>query len=401
MKFGIDRLLEDATLRAPLEGKRVALVAHPASVTRDLTHSLDALAACGDVRITATFGPQHGMRGDKQDNMIESPDYTDAVHNVPVFSLYGDVRRPSGQMLSTFDVVLIDLQDLGCRIYTFITTLLYMLEAAAQNGKEVWVLDRPNPAGRPVEGLTLRPGWESFVGAGPMPMRHGLTLGELGLWFIDHFKLDVPYRVIEMQGYKPDAAPGYGWPIGERTWVNPSPNAPNLWMARAYAGTVMVEGATLSEGRGTTRPLELFGAADIDARAVIAEMHKLAPQWLKGCVLREIWFEPTFHKWERQLCHGVQIHCEDPAYYDHGAFKPWRVQALAFKAIRRLYPDYDLWRRFSYEYVFDKLPIDVINGSPLLREWVDDKAAMPADLDALAVPDEQDWERQRRAYLRY
>ena len=401
MKFGIDRLLEDATLRAPLEGKRVALVAHPASVTRDLTHSLDALAACGDVRITATFGPQHGMRGDKQDNMIESPDYTDAVHNVPVFSLYGDVRRPSGQMLSTFDVVLIDLQDLGCRIYTFITTLLYMLEAAAQNGKEVWVLDRPNPAGRPVEGLTLRPGWESFVGAGPMPMRHGLTLGELGLWFIDHFKLDVPYRVIEMQGYKPDAAPGYGWPIGERTWVNPSPNAPNLWMARAYAGTVMVEGATLSEGRGTTRPLELFGAADIDARAVIAEMHKLAPQWLKGCVLREIWFEPTFHKWERQLCHGVQIHCEDPAFYDHGAFKPWRVQALAFKAIRRLYPDYDLWRRFSYEYVFDKLPIDVINGSPLLREWVDDKAAMPADLDALAVPDEQDWERQRRAYLRY
>jgi uncharacterized protein YbbC (DUF1343 family) len=400
MKFGIDRLLEDASLRAALEGKRVALVAHPASVTRDLTHSLDALVAAG-VRITATFGPQHGMRGDKQDNMIESPDYTDPRHNVPVFSLYGDVRRPSGQMLSTFDVVLIDLQDLGCRIYTFITTLLYMLEAAAQNGKEVWVLDRPNPAGRPIEGLKLRSGWESFVGAGPMPMRHGLTLGELGLWFVDHFKLDVAYRVIEMEGYKPDAAPGYGWPLGERTWVNPSPNAPNLWMARAYAGTVMVEGATLSEGRGTTRPLELFGAADIDARAVIAEMHKLAPQWLKGCVLREIWFEPTFHKWERQLCHGVQIHCEDPAYYDHEAFKPWRVQALAFKAIRRLYPDYDLWRRFSYEYVFDKLPIDVINGSPLLREWVDDRAAMPTDLDALTVPDEQAWERERQKHLLY
>jgi uncharacterized protein YbbC (DUF1343 family) len=400
MKFGIDRLLEDASLRAALEGKRVALMAHPASVTRDLTHSLDALVAAG-INITATFGPQHGMRGDKQDNMIESPDYTDPRHNVPVFSLYGDVRRPSGQMLSTFDVVLIDLQDLGCRIYTFITTLLYMLEAAAQNGKEVWVLDRPNPAGRPVEGLILRSGWESFVGAGPMPMRHGLTLGELGLWFIDHFKLNVAYRVIEMEGYKPDAAPGYGWPVGERTWVNPSPNAPNLWMARAYAGTVMVEGATLSEGRGTTRPLEVFGAADIDARAVIAEMHKLAPQWLKGCVLREIWFEPTFHKWERQLCHGVQIHCEDTAYYDHEAFKPWRVQALAFKAIRRLYPDYDLWRRFSYEYVFDKLPIDVINGSPLLREWVDDANAKPTDLDALTVPDEQDWANQRRSYLRY
>ena len=400
MKFGIERLLEDKGLLAELEGRRVALVAHPASVTRDLTHSLDALVAAG-VNITATFGPQHGMRGDKQDNMIESPDYTDAVHGVPVFSLYGDVRRPSGQMLSTFDIVLIDLQDLGCRIYTFITTLLYMLEAAAQNGKEVWVLDRPNPAGRPVEGLKLRSGWESFVGAGPMPMRHGLTLGELGRWFVDHFKLDVAYRVIEMEGYEPDAAPGYGWPIGERTWVNPSPNAPNLWMARAYAGTVMVEGATLSEGRGTTRPLELFGAADIDARAVLAEMHKLAPHWLKGCRLREIWFEPTFHKWERQLCHGVQIHTEDPEHYDHEAFKPWRLQALAFKVIRRLYPDYDLWRRFSYEYVFDKLPIDVINGSPLLREWVDDANAAPADLDALASPDEQDWQAERAKYLLY
>ena len=401
MKFGIDRLLEDANLRAPLAGKRVALVAHPASVTRDLTHSLDALSALSDVRITAAFGPQHAMRGDKQDNMVESRDYTDPVHGVPVFSLYGDQRKPTGQMMSTFDVVLIDLQDLGCRIYTFITTLLYILEAAAEHGKEVWVLDRPNPAGRPIEGLTLRPGWESFVGAGPMPMRHGLTLGELGHWFIDHYKLKVAYRVIEMENYRPDEAPGYGWPINSRTWVNPSPNAPNLWMARAYAGTVMVEGATLSEGRGTTRPLEIFGAADINARDVMSEMERLAPQWLTGCKLREIWFEPTFHKWEGQLCHGVQIHCEDPAYYDHGAFKPWRVQALAFKAIRRLYPDYELWREFSYEYVFDKLAIDVINGSPLLRQWVDDANAMPADLDAIALPDEQAWAAERAKHLLY
>lgn len=401
MKFGIERLLEDASLRAPLAGKRVALVAHPASVTRDLTHSLDALMACGDVRVTAAFGPQHGMRGEKQDNMVESADYTDPLHGIPVFSLYGEVRRPSGQMMSTFDVVLIDLQDLGCRIYTFITTLLYMLEAAAEHGKEVWVLDRPNPAGRPVEGLTLRPGWESFVGAGPMPMRHGLTLGELGHWFIEHFNLDVPYRVIEMEGYRPDDAPGYGWPIGERTWVNPSPNAPNLWMARAYAGTVMLEGATLSEGRGTTRPLELFGAPDIDARAVIAEMRRLAPHWLKGCVLRECWFEPTFHKHMKQLCSGVQIHVEDPTHYDHTAFMPWRVQALGFKAIRRLYPSYDLWRDFPYEYAFGKLPIDVINGSSLLREWVDDANAAPSDLDAITVPDEQAWIKERAKHLIY
>src|SRR3546814_109149 len=257
MKFGIDRLLADPGLRAPLKGKRVALLAHPASVTANLIHSLDALAACDDLNITAAFGPQHGLRGDKQDNMMESPDYTDPVHGIPVFSLYGEVRRPTGQSMGTFDVLLVDLQDLGCRIYTFITTLLYVLEAAADHGKEVWVLDRPNPAGRPVEGLVLRSGWESFVGAGPMPMRHGLTLGELGLWFVERMKRDVAYRVIEMDGYKPDAPPGYGWPLEERIWINPSPNAPNLTMARAYAGTVMLEGTTLSEGRGTTRPLEL------------------------------------------------------------------------------------------------------------------------------------------------
>jgi uncharacterized protein YbbC (DUF1343 family) len=401
MKFGIDRLLEDASLRAPLAGKRVALLGHPASVTRDLTHSLDALAACAGVRIAATFGPQHGMRGDQQDNMMETADYTDPIHGVPVFSLYGEVRRPTGQMMSTFDVVLIDLQDLGCRIYTFITTLLYMLEACAEQGKEVWVLDRPNPAGRPVEGLTLRPGWESFVGAGPMPMRHGLTLGELGHWFVEQFKLNVAYRVIAMEGYEPNAAPGYGWPVGERTWINPSPNAPNLWMARAYAGTVMLEGTTLSEGRGTTRPLELFGAPDIDARKVIAEMHALAPQWLKGCKLRDCWFEPTFHKHAKTLCSGVQIHCEAPNYYDHAAFRPWRVQALGFKAIRRLYPDYDLWRDFPYEYAFGKLAIDVINGSPLLREWVDDPNAAPADLDAITMPDERAWEAARAKHLLY
>jgi uncharacterized protein YbbC (DUF1343 family) len=169
MNFGIDRLLADPELRKPLQGKRVALLAHPASVTQDLTHSLDALAACGGMRLSAAFGPQHGLRGDKQDNMVESPDFTDPEHGIPVFSLYGEVRRPTGQSMGTFDVILIDMQDLGCRIYTFITTLLYVLEAAAQHGKSVWVLDRPNPAGRPVEGLTLRPGWESFVGAGPIP----------------------------------------------------------------------------------------------------------------------------------------------------------------------------------------------------------------------------------------
>jgi uncharacterized protein YbbC (DUF1343 family) len=400
MKFGIDRLLADAALRRELAGRRLALLAHPASVTRDLAHSLDALAAVKGFRVTSAFGPQHGLRGDKQDNMIESPDYTDPVHGIPVFSLYGEVRRPTRAMLDSFDVILVDLQDLGCRIYTFITTLRYVLEEAARCGKSVWVLDRPNPVGRPVEGLSLRPGWESFVGAGVLPMRHGLTLGELGRWFLRTLRLDADYRVIAMEGWRPDAAPGCGWPQHERSWVNPSPNAPTLSMARCYPGTVMVEGTTLSEGRGTTRPLELFGAPDLDTAALLREMHRLAPQWLQGCRLRPCWFEPTFNKHAGALCAGIQVHVDDPAY-DHGRFRPWRLQALVFKALRSLAPGYPLWRDFPYEYERDRLAIDLINGSGLLREWVDDAQAAPGDLDALAAHDEAAWADTRREFLLY
>ncbi len=400
MKFGLERLLENPALRKPLAGRRVALLAHPASVTHDLTHSLDALASLRDIKLSAAFGPQHGLRGDKQDNMVESADFNDPVHDIPVFSLYGKVRRPTAAMMDTFDVLLVDLQDLGCRIYTFITTLRYVLEEAAKAKKSVWILDRPNPAGRPVEGLRLRAGWESFVGAGPMPMRHGLTMGELATWFVDSLKLDVDYRVIKMEGWQPDSTPGHGWPLGERTWINPSPNAPNPSMARCYAGTVMLEGTTLSEGRGTTRPLELFGAPDIDATKLLTEMQRLAPQWMRGCKLRACWFEPTFHKHVGKLCSGVQIHVDDGAY-DHDAFQPWRLQALALKALRRLQPDYDLWRDFPYEYEHDRLAIDLINGSELLRHWVDDLNAKPSDLDAITLPDETSWRAEREAFLLY
>ncbi len=303
-------------------------------------------------------------------------------------------------MMDTFDVLLVDLQDLGCRIYTFITTLRYVLEAAARHGKAVWVLDRPNPAGRPVEGLLLREGWESFVGAGPLPMRHGMTMGELAKWFVTTLRLDVELEVVTMLGWQPDAAPGYGWPTHDRTWVNPSPNAPQLSMARSYAGTVMLEGTTLSEGRGTTRPLELFGAPDLDARELLATMQDLAPQWLLGCRLRECFFEPTFHKHAGTLNRGLQIHVDAP-HYDHDAFRPWRLMALAFKALRRLRPDYPLWRDFAYEYEHDRLAIDLINGSELLRTWVDDPDAAPGDLDASASADEAAWIETRRASLLY
>ncbi len=391
MKFGIDRLLADRAVRKPLDGRRVGLLAHPASVTSDLTHSLDALAAVEDFKLTAAFGPQHGLRGDKQDNMMESDDFTDPVHHVPVFSLYGKVRRPTPEMMEHFDVLLVDLQDLGCRVYTFTTTLRHVLEAAAVHRKAVWVLDRPNPAGLPVEGLLLEPGWESFVGAGPMPMRHGRTLGELGDWLVKTLALDVEYTHVAMDGWRPAQAPGYGWPQGERAWINPSPNAPNVSMARCYPGTVMLEGTTLSEGRGTTRPLELFGAPDLDAEALLAKMHSLAPDWLAGCRLRACWFEPTFHKHQGRLCSGIQVHVDDRGY-NHSKFRPWRLVALAFKALRALRPDYPLWRDFPYEYETNRLAIDVINGGPALRQWVDDPAAAPGDLDERARRDENAWQ---------
>lgn len=400
MQFGIDRLILEPELRRPLNGRRLALVAHPASVTAGLVHSLDALAALPELRITAAFGPQHGLRGDKQDNMIESTDYYDPALGVPVFSLYGAVRRPTAAMLEHFDVLLIDLQDIGCRVYTFITTLRYLLEACATHRKAVWILDRPNPAGRPIEGLLLAAGWESFVGAGAMPMRHGLTMAELARWFVATLSLDVELRIVEMQGWQSSAAPGYGWPATERSWVNPSPNAPNLSMVRCYAGTVMIEGTTLSEGRGTTRPLELLGAPDLDVRATMKWLGSFAPDWSRGCVLRECWFEPTFHKHMGILCSGIQLHVDTPSYL-HAAFKPWRLIAAILKAQRALDPESSLWRDFAYEYEPLRLAFDVINGGPRLRQWIEDPKATAADLNAMTTPDERAWQEARESVLIY
>jgi len=400
MKFGIDRLIGEPELRRPLVGRRLALVAHPASVTAGLRHSMDAIAALPDLRLTAAFGPQHGLRGDKQDNMIESADFRDPLLGIPVYSLYGAVRRPTPAMMEQFDVLLIDLQDIGCRVYTFITTLRYLLEACAAHGKSVCILDRPNPAGRPLEGLRLESGWESFVGAGAMPMRHGLTMAELARWFVATLGLDVDLQIVSMEGWQATAPPGFGWPCTERSWVNPSPNAPNLSMVRCYAGTVMIEGTTLSEGRGTTRPLELIGAPDLDARAVMKWLQDFAPQWLPGCTLRECWFEPTFHKYVGRLCRGIQIHVDGPGYA-HGAFRPWRLVAAMLKAQRALAPGTDLWRDFAYEYEHARLAFDVINGGPRLRQWIDDAHATAADLDALAAPEERRWSEEREDVLIY
>jgi len=400
MKLGIDRLIEDRKLRSVLSGRRVAFLGHPASVTRGGQHTLDALMACGDLNITAAFGPQHGMRGDKQDNMIESDDYQDPIHAIPVFSLYGTVRRPSPAMLKSFDVVLADLQDIGTRIYTFITTLGYVLEECSAAGKGAWVLDRPNPAGRPIEGTILEPGWESFVGVGPMIMRHGLTPGEFARWYVQHRNLDVDLTVIEMEDYQPDVSPGWGWPLSERSWVNPSPNASSLNMARCFPGTVLFEGTTLSEGRGTTTPLEMVGAPDMEFERVLRWAEAFAPQWLTGCQIRCCHFEPTFQKHRGSLCSGLQIHTDNAAYEHHG-FKPYRLGALLLKAIRRAYPDHDLWHRLPYEYETERLAIDLLSGGTFLREWVDDSSATAADLEDRLVTDEKQWAETCRPLLLY
>lgn len=400
MKLGIDILLQDKNLRKQLAGRRVALLGHPASITSDQRHSLDALMECSDLQITSAFGPQHGMRGEKQDNMIETQDYLDPLYKIPVFSLYGEVRRPSDKMLDSFDVILIDLQDVGTRIYTFLTTLLYVLEAAAAKNKSVWVLDRPNPAGRPVEGSLLKDGWVSFVGASKFPMRHGMTLGECALWFQKVHKINVDLKVVALEGYDPTQGPGYGWPVDALPWVNPSPNAATLSMARCFPGTVLIEGTHLSEARGTTHPLEMVGASDIEILPLLKEMQRLAPHWLQGAWLRPCYFQPTFHKHSGKMCQGFQMHVDHPQY-KHELFKPYRVIGLWLKAIRNLYPDYQIWRDFHYEYEKERLAFDLINGGTFLREWVDDREAIAADLDSYCVPDEKQWVEERREFLLY
>ena len=398
IKLGIDRILSEKKLQDELKNKKLSLVAHPASVTSELKHSLNALKDAG-FNLVSAYGPQHGMRGEKQDNMIESEDYVDPEINIPVYSLYGVSRKPSLKSIKEFDVCLFDLQDVGTRIYTFLTTLRYMMEACSVEKKSLWVLDRPNPAGRPIEGMLLREGWESFVGAGPLPMRHGLTLGECALWLKRFLKLDLDLRIIHMENYNPNQAPFYGWPA-ELSWVNPSPNAANPHMAKIFPGTVLLEGTHLSEGRGTTHPLELLGAPDIHIHKVLKRMNALAPEWMNGVVIRPCYFEPTFQKHQKKLCQGFQIHT-DHTSYKHFHFKPYRLISLFFKALRIEIPDYPIWRKFDYEYEKERLSIDLINGSPLLREWVDDISSTINDFEKINSKDENVWASEIEEILIY
>ena len=376
-QFGLERLLQDPVRLASLKKRQVGLVAHPASVTQALSHALDALVDKG-IRPKCVFGPQHGVRGDKQDNMIESDDYLDPTHGIPVHSLYGVHRRPTTEMLADLDVILFDLQDLGCRIYTYITTLQYFLAAAATTDLEIWVLDRPNPAGRGVDGLKLEAGQESFVGAAILPCRYGLTIGELAVWMNRQLPKPANLTVIEMGNYAPNERPSFGWPEG-LSWVNPSPNASSLNMARLFSGTVLLEGTTLSEGRGTTFPLEVIGSPDFPAGRIMDELALSLPEALAGAVLRPCYFEPTFHKHQGRLCNGLQIHTDQPAF-NASAFQPFLIIAYALKLLKIDQPEVDLWRHHEYEYEPNRLPIDVINGGAQLRQWVDDDTLHLNDL---------------------
>lgn len=396
-KFGLEVLLEDKKLINQLKKTRVSLVCHPASVNQELRHSSELLN--NKIGLDSAFGPQHGIQGEKQDNMIESEDFTHPVLKIPVFSLYGQVRRPTEQMMQTFDVMIFDLQDLGCRIYTFVTTLLYVMEECARFNKKIIILDRPNPAGREVEGFTLEPGWESFVGAASFPMRHGLTVAELALYFKDFYQLELDLQIVKMKNYNLHLSKNFGWPKS-LCWVNPSPNAANVNMARFYSGSVLIEGTTLSEGRGTTRALELIGASDLDFSKILTLMKKKAPQWMKGAHIRECFFEPTFHKHEKKMCHGFQVHTDD-LFYKPEQFKPFRLVSLMLKCVYELYPRYPLFRDFPYEYTFDKLAFDVINGGPKLREWIENPKSTISELEKQLKIDEKKWLKIRKKYLLY
>jgi uncharacterized protein YbbC (DUF1343 family) len=384
---GIEVLLNNR--RNLLRGARIGIVVHPASVLSDLRHTADALLDCKDIRLSALFGPQHGARGEKQDNMIESEFYRDPDTNLPVHSLYGETRFPTQDMLKDIDVLLCDLQDVGTRVYTFIYTMAYCMEACARWQKPMIVLDRPNPVnGNRVEGNCLSPEFRSFVGLYPIPMRHGMTIGELALMFNTEFGIHCDLTVVEMEGWRRD----YWYDQTGLPWVQPSPNLPTLDSAIVYPGMVLVEGTCLSEGRGTTRPFELIGAPFIQSRHFAEHLNAID---LPGVRFRPANFEPTFQKWAGEMCGGVQMHVRD-----RESFEPYLTGIAVISAARALYPEFFKWRNPPYEYEAEKMPIEILcGGSDIIR-----MLQCETSLDQIRRSWQEDVEsflRQRRAYLLY
>lgn len=372
-----------------LHGARVGLIAHPASITSRFEHAADLFHDDQRINLTALFGPQHGIRGETQDNMIEWQSFRDNHTGLPAYSLYGETRKPTPEMLADIDTLVFDVQDVGTRVYTFISTMALAMEAARESGKRFIVLDRPNPInGVQIEGSILDPEFRSFVGMFPIPMRHGMTVGELALMFNREFGLNCELEVVKMEGWRRKM-----W-FDETglSWVMPSPNIPTLDTAIVYPGSVLFEGTNVSEGRGTTRPFEIIGAPFIDPRALIEALGKDS---LPGIVFRPVHFEPTFHKFAGQLCGGVQIHVTD-----RNVFKPVITGVAIICAIRRLYPSESAWMQPPYEYVYDKLPFDVINGTSRLREQIESGASL-TEIERHRLVDLKEFGERRETFLLY
>jgi uncharacterized protein YbbC (DUF1343 family) len=388
MRLGLDRLLDGPDQRL-IAGQRVGLVCNPASIDARFRHAVDRLAAASDWTLGAIFGPQHGFRSDLQENMIESPHAADDKRRVPIYSLYSETREPTREMVADLDVLVIDLQDVGTRIYTYIYTMANCLRAARRHGIRVVVCDRPNPiGGDQIEGATLDPAHASFVGQFPIPMRHGMTIGELARLFNDHFGLAAAVAVVPMEGWQRSMYfDDTGLP-----WVLPSPNIPTLDTAIVYPGAVLFEGTTISEGRGTTRPFELIGAPWIDGERLADEMNA---KRLPGAQFRPIVFEPTFHKHAKETCGGCQVHVTD-----RRSFAPVRAGVELIAALRRQAPDRFAWRNPPYEYEHDKWPIDILYGSDRLRTTID-AGGDPGVLAAEWRRDEDAFRALRQPFLLY
>jgi len=355
---GLEVFLEAPPVWA--EKAPLGLLCHPPSLDRRLRPAAELVARRFPGQLRVLFSPQHGLRGDKQDNMVSSPDFADPLLGIPVVSLYGPRLDPPLETLRQIDVLLVDLQDVGTRVYTYGATLARVMAAAGRVGLKVAVLDRPNPIGGvQAEGNLLQPEWASFVGPYPLPMRHGLTLGELARYYNHTQNLGCDLEVIPAQGWRRE----HYFDATGLPWVMPSPNLPTLEGALVYPGQVLLEGTNLSEGRGTTRPFELFGAPFLEPRRILRELKDIP---LPGVVLREAGFEPTFHKWAGELCHGFQLHVTDRL-----AFKPYYTTLAVLSAIRRLYPGQFAWRQPPYEYEHERLPIDLLTGDAAIREWID------------------------------
>jgi uncharacterized protein YbbC (DUF1343 family) len=384
---GIENLLRDRPSFAA--GLRVGTVVHPASVLPDLQHTADALAGEKWLKLVSLFGPQHGARGEKQDNMVESEFYRDPDTGLPVHSLYGATRRPTEEMLADIDVLVYDLQDVGTRVYTFINTMAYCMEACAQYGKRMLVLDRPNPInGFQVEGNRLQTEFSSFVGLYPIPMRHGMTVGELAMFFNSEFGIGCDLAVAPMEGWERAMWHDQtGLP-----WVQPSPNIPTLSSATVYPGMVLLEGTKMSEGRGTTRPFEFIGAPYIKARSYAEYLNSLG---LAGVYFRPAYFEPVFQKWAGVMCGGVQVHVTD-----RNVFEPYLTGISVIAAARKLYPDSFAWRKPPYEYECEKMPIDLLCGSHEIPQLIESGVEPEAICQAWAG-DVRNFLGRREAYLLY